>query len=113
VMLEVTATPEEITNVEHLYMAVEQRDKATLLRRISNIKDMRGLVFVQVKPRMEILLEKLHYDKEKTAGIHGKICNDKRKKYMDDFKKGTVTYLIVTDAADRGAGLEEVPPGIP
>lgn len=57
VMLEVTAKPEELTNVEHLYMDVESRDKATLLRRISHIKDMRGLVFVKDKPRMEILLE--------------------------------------------------------
>ncbi|EEO4439770.1 DEAD/DEAH box helicase, partial [Listeria monocytogenes] len=86
VMLEVTAKPEELTNVEHLYMDVESRDKATLLRRISHIKDMRGLVFVKDKPRMEILLEKLHYDKVKAAGIHGEIRKEKRKKYLDDFK---------------------------
>lgn len=109
VMLEVTAKPEELTNVEHLYMDVESRDKATLLRRISHIKDMRGLVFVKDKPRMEILLEKLHYDKVKAAGIHGEIRKEKRKKYLDDFKKGTLTYLIVTDVAARGLDIEDLP----
>ncbi|MBC8921894.1 C-terminal helicase domain-containing protein, partial [Escherichia coli] len=105
----VTAKPEELTNVEHLYMDVESRDKATLLRRISHIKDMRGLVFVKDKPRMEILLEKLHYDKVKAAGIHGEIRKEKRKKYLDDFKKGTLTYLIVTDVAARGLDIEDLP----
>ncbi|EKO1061479.1 DEAD/DEAH box helicase [Listeria monocytogenes] len=109
VMVEVTAKPEELTNVEHLYMDVESRDKATLLRRISHIKDMRGLVFVKDKPRMEILLEKLHYDKVKAAGIHGEIRKEKRKKYLDDFKKGTLTYLIVTDVAARGLDIEDLP----
>ncbi|EKZ3574242.1 DEAD/DEAH box helicase [Listeria monocytogenes] len=109
VMIEVTAKPEELTNVEHLYMDVESRDKATLLRRISHIKDMRGLVFVKDKPRMEILLEKLHYDKVKAAGIHGEIRKEKRKKYLDDFKKGSLTYLIVTDVAARGLDIEDLP----
>lgn len=86
-MLEVTAKPEELTNVEHLYMDVESRDKATLLRRISHIKDMRGLVFVKDKPRMEILLEKLHYDKVKAAGIHGEIRKEKRKNIWTTLKR--------------------------
>ncbi|EFS02921.1 helicase domain-containing protein, partial [Listeria seeligeri FSL S4-171] len=34
---------------------------------------------------------------------------EKRKKYLDDFKKGTLTYLIVTDVAARGLDIEDLP----
>ncbi|EUJ29162.1 hypothetical protein MFLO_11265 [Listeria floridensis FSL S10-1187] len=80
--LEMEVKPEHraTENIEHLYMDVENRDKATLIRRLSQIDEMRALVFVRDKPRMDILLDKLAYDGVKAAGIHSDIRKDTRQK---------------------------------
>ncbi|KMT63048.1 DEAD/DEAH box helicase [Listeria sp. SHR_NRA_18] len=109
VMIEAKAE-ESNANVNHLYMDVEQpRDKAILLRRISNVEGMHALVFVKDKVRMDIILEKLQYDGVAAAGIHGEVDKEKRKKYLAAFKKAELTYLVVTDVAARGLDIPDLP----
>ncbi|EIA20806.1 DEAD/DEAH box helicase [Listeria fleischmannii] len=108
-VIEVTPKTRATENVEHLYMEVENRDKATLIRRLEHVSGMRALVFVRDKPRMDILLEKLAYDGVKAAGIHGDIRRDVRKKTLQDFKKGQLNFLIVTDVAARGLDIQDLP----
>ncbi len=107
----IEATPVERANenVSHLYMEVENRDKATLIRRLEHVPNMRALVFVRDKPRMDILLEKLAYDGVKAAGIHGDIRRDVRKKTLQAFKKAELNFLIVTDVAARGLDIPDLP----
>lgn len=107
-MLEVIVKLEELMNVEYLYMDVELCDKVILLCCILYIKDMCGLVFVKDKLWMEILLEKFYYDKVKVVGIYGEICKEKCKKYLDDFKKGMLIYLIVIDVVVCGLDIEDL-----
>ncbi|MBC1402722.1 DEAD/DEAH box helicase [Listeria booriae] len=100
---------ESNANVNHLYMDVEPRDKAMLLRRISNVEDMRALVFVKDKVRMDIILEKLQYDGVAAAGLHSEVRKEDRKKFLQAFKKGELTYLVVTDVAARGLDIPDLP----
>ncbi|EUJ46571.1 DEAD/DEAH box helicase [Listeria riparia] len=108
IMVEAKAE-ESNANVNHLYMEVEPRDKAMLLRRISNVEDMRALVFVKDKVRMDIILEKLQYDGVAAAGLHSEVRKEDRKKFLQAFKKGELTYLVVTDVAARGLDIPDLP----
>ncbi|WP_099221885.1 DEAD/DEAH box helicase [Listeria costaricensis] len=108
-LFEEKAKPEARAQVKHQFMEVENREKPILLRRISHVAGMRGLVFVRDKARMDILLEKLAYDGVKAAGIHREIPKEMRQKVLQAFKDGTLTYLIVTDIAARGLDIPDLP----
>ncbi|WP_163652547.1 DEAD/DEAH box helicase [Listeria sp. PSOL-1] len=109
ITIEMGEEENEHGKVEHLFMEVENRDKATLLRRLEHVNGIRALVFVRDKPRMDILLEKLAYDGVKAAGIHGEIRKETRKKTLQAFKKGDLHFLIVTDLAARGLDIPHLP----
>lgn len=109
VEIEVSPAKRATENVTHLYMEVENREKASLIRRITQVDGMQALVFVRDKPRMDILLEKLKFDGVTAAGIHGDLRKETRQKVLREFKAGKLQYLIVTDIAARGLDIPDLP----
>lgn len=108
IYIDIETSSKSTEKIEHQYMEVELREKASLLKRLSFVPDMHALVFVKDKPRMDILLEKLHYDGVKAAGIHSDINREVRKKVLQQFKKRTITFLIVTNVAARGLDIPDL-----
>ena len=91
--------------VVHSFVKTEPRDKTELLRRISYLKGMRGLAFVNSLDQLLMKDAKLAYRDAPIVSLHSEMKKDERKKALDDFKSGKVSLLIATDVAARGLDI--------
>ncbi len=108
VTLRTAATPVN-PNIDHVYLACEDRDKPELLRKLFHaLKPRRAIVFVHQTLSAEHLAAKLAFHHIPVADLHGAFDKTERKKAMDGFRKGEVTVLIASDLAARGLDLPDV-----
>ncbi len=96
-------------NIEHLYLACEERDKPDILRRLLRTLDPeRSIVFVHRNTRAEVVAEKLAFHGLPVADLHGAFDKRDRKQAMDDFRSGRARVLIASDVAARGLDIKGV-----
>jgi superfamily II DNA/RNA helicase len=97
------------SNIEHLYLLCEERDKPDVLRKmIHALRPERALVFVHRNERAEAIAAKLAHHKIAVADLHGAFDKSERKKAMDDFRSGRVTVMIASDVAARGLDIKGI-----
>lgn len=91
--------------VIHSFVKTETRDKTDFLRRLSHIKGMKGLAFVNSLDQLLMKDSKLSYRDAPIVSLHSEMKKEERKKALDDFKNGKVSILIATDVAARGLDI--------
>ncbi|MFJ7973362.1 DEAD/DEAH box helicase [Psychrobacillus sp. NPDC096389] len=91
--------------VIHSFVKTETRDKTDFLRRLSHIKGMKGLAFVNSLDQLLMKDSKLTYRDAPIVSLHSEMKKEERKKALDDFKNGKVSILIATDVAARGLDI--------
>lgn len=97
------------SNIEHLYLVCEERDKPELVRKLIHaMKPDRAMVFVHKNETAEILASKLAHHKMRVADLHGAHDKEDRKKAMDSIRSGKVDVLIASDVAARGLDIKGV-----
>ncbi len=97
------------SDIEHLYMVCEERDKPDWLRKlIRAMNPERSLVFVHRNEDAEVMASRLAHHKIKVADLHGAFTKVERKKAMDDFRGGRVNVLMASDVAARGLDIKGV-----
>jgi ATP-dependent RNA helicase DeaD len=104
-----TGAPPVNSNIEHLYLVCEERDKPELVRKLIHaMKPDRAMVFVHKNETAQILASKLAHHKMRVADLHGAHNKEDRKRAMDDIRSGKVDVLIASDIAARGLDIKGV-----
>jgi len=67
-----------------------------------------ALIYVNKRPRVEWLAEKMNAQGFPLSFIHGEMDVEERRKRMADFRKGTVRIMISTDLLARGIDVQQV-----
>jgi superfamily II DNA/RNA helicase len=97
------------TDITHLYLLCEERDKPRLLRQLLHAtRPERALVFVHLNSTAERVAAQFAHHKIPVAKLHAAIDKQGRKQSMDDFRSGRVSVLVASDVAARGLDI----PGI-
>jgi len=97
------------SNITHMYVLSEQRDKMEMLRKIiAAEKPTKAIVFINKSDETEITTLKLQYHHFKAYGIHGKATKEERQKAMEDFRSGRLQILVASDLAARGLDIKDV-----
>lgn len=101
------STAENIKQVVH---PVDRSNKAEVLVKLILDGDWRQvLVFVNMKQRVDWLVDKLVKAGVSSAAIHGDKNQGQRTKALADFKSGKMRVLVGTDVASRGLDIDELP----
>jgi superfamily II DNA/RNA helicase len=97
------------TDITHLYLVCEERDKPRLLRQLLHAtRPERALVFVHLNSTAERVAAQIAHHKIPASKLHAAIDKQGRKQSMDDFRSGRVPVLVASDVAARGLDI----PGI-
>lgn len=94
--------------ITHSFIKVDERDKTDLLRSLSHMKGMKGLVFVNNLDQLLMKEDKLKFRDAKIVVLHSEMKKDERKRALDAFRKGDVSLLMATEVAARGLDIEMV-----
>lgn len=98
------------SNLTHLYVVVEKRDKIETVRKLAQcLQPKKAIIFIHNSYDVEETLTKLQHHHYSCASIHGQKDKKDRKKAIQDFHKGDLQYLIASDIVARGLHFENVP----
>lgn len=105
----VSAAATTATNVEQFLVHVDKRDKKQVLARIMKQETPKN-AFVFLNRKRDIgdvatFLKKQGYD---AAPLHGDMVQSARTKTLQDFRYGTVKFLVCSDVAARGLDISAV-----
>lgn len=95
-------------HVQHIYLQVEERDRAKLLKKISAMQGMKALVFLRDIGNMAVLAEKLAYEQVPVAVLHSDLNKLERERAITALKNGDIVLLLATDLAARGLHIDEL-----
>lgn len=97
------------SNITHLYIKAEQRDKIEVLRKlIASINPEKAIIFINKSEEIQLTAAKLQYHHLKASGIYGKALKEERKKALEQFRSGKINLLVASDLAARGLDIKEV-----
>jgi superfamily II DNA/RNA helicase len=97
------------SNIEHLYLVCEERDKPELVRKLIHaMRPERSMVFVHKNDTAQILASKLAHHKMRVADLHGSLDKHERKRAMDNMRSGEIDVLIASDVGARGLDIKGV-----
>ncbi len=103
--------PQQVTvdEVEQVYYEVAERDKlAGLLSLVERDPPERAMIFRQTKAGVDRLESALRRKGLGVAAIHGDMTQHARERVLQDFRDGTLRYLVATDVAARGLDILDV-----
>lgn len=96
-------------SLKHMYFVADQRDKTEVLRKLLKIVlPQRALIFVNKSEDMDIIIAKLKYHGFAVEGINSTSIKTDRKKAMEDFRVGKISYLVASDVAARGLDIKGI-----
>ncbi len=96
-------------SISHAFYQVEQRDKATLLRKILKEKDVAtAIVFTRTKHKAKNLGLQLQKAGFRATSMQGNLSQQKRQEALDGFKNGTYNIMVATDIAARGIDVSGI-----
>lgn len=105
-------TIEELsTQIQHLFVVCEKRDKVDTVRKIIRMNEAKALVFTNDVKKIDELESKLSYKSLLVEVLEGTSSKNQRQNSLQKFQKGDVDVLLATDIAARGldiANLEYV-----
>jgi len=97
------------TNIEHLGLLCEERDKPDVLRSLFHaLRSKRVMAFVHRTETAEIVASKLAHHKIHVAQLHAAFDKQERQQAMEDFRSGRAAVLIASDVAARGLDIPNV-----
>lgn len=94
-------------DIEHCYFVVDRREKLDHLRKLVHaLKGKKVLVFLNGSYDVNIALDRLRYTKIDVEALMGDVSKERRKKALEDFRKGKLNVLIASDIAARGLDIQ-------
>jgi ATP-dependent RNA helicase DeaD len=107
--VKVEQPPQEVTQIEQLYVEVQRRKKLdTLVYLIENHGLNLALVFCNTKRQVDDLVQLLREQGYPADGLHGGLTQPRRDKVMNGFRKGVIRFLVATDVAARGIDVRNI-----
>lgn len=94
--------------VDHIYFITEPREKIKVLEKLSRISGIKALVFIKDIGTLTVTHEKLAYNRVEAGLLHSDLTKVERQAYLNRFREGTVSLLLVTDVAARGLDIKGV-----
>jgi superfamily II DNA/RNA helicase len=94
------------SKVDHLYFVVERREKSKILEKITRLKDVKALAFLNDIAELSVLHEKLSYKGVEMGVLHGESNKVDREKALRKLRSGKSPMLIATDVAARGLDIK-------
>lgn len=95
--------------VKHIYLTVNNRDKIKELKRLSQVPDMRAIVFFEQIHQIEEVAAKLIFEKVPLVVLHSEASKMEREYAIRAFTNHDVKFLLTTDVASRGIDIANVP----
>lgn len=96
-------------DIIHNYFVVERRDKLEELRKLVHaLEGKKILVFLNGSYDVNIALERLRYTKINVEALMGEVSKERRKKALEDFRRGKLNVLIASDLAARGLDIQDL-----
>ncbi|MGX7419710.1 DEAD/DEAH box helicase [Carnobacterium gallinarum] len=107
----IDATDEDTSagKVLHAYIETPNRKRTEMLKRLTQITDFRGLVFINNVANLVTVAEKLSYEGVSVAVLHGEKYKTERQHALQQFRNGKVKLLLTTDVASRGLDIQGLP----
>ena len=97
------------TDITHIYLLSEQRDKIEVLRKlIASINPQRALIFLNKSEEIKRVTAKLKYHHQPVYGIYGRAPKEERQKALEGFRNGKFKLLVASDLAARGLDITDV-----
>ena len=99
-----------IESVRQVVFPVDKHRKRELL--VHLIREGRieqALIFVRTKHGAQRLADQLVRDGISASAIHGDRSQGQRIRALDDFKDGTISFLVATEVAARGLDIDSLP----
>jgi superfamily II DNA/RNA helicase len=106
VMIKVDKNEKMESKVDHLYFVVERREKSKILEKITRLKDVKALAFLNDIAELSVLHEKLSYKGIEMGVLHGESNKVDREKALRKLRSGKSPMLIATDVAARGLDIK-------
>lgn len=94
--------------VDHLYIVCEQRDKIEILLKVSRLKEIKGLVFMNDIGDASVAVSKLEYNGIPIGVLHSERKKLERQSALKNFREGKTSLLLATDVAARGLDIKGV-----
>lgn len=94
------------SKVDHLYFVVERREKSKILEKITRLKDVKALAFLNDIAELSVLHEKMSYKGIEMGVLHGESNKVDREKALRKLRSGKSPMLIATDVAARGLDIK-------
>ena len=107
----IDATEEDRSKGEvlHAYIETPTRKRVETLRRLTHMRDFRGLVFVNNVANLTLAFEKLTYEGISVAVLHGEKYKTERRQALQQFRDGKIKLLLTTDVGSRGLDIQDLP----
>ncbi len=108
--LDVTDSDHTRGTVRHGYIdAQTNAQKTAVLRRLTSIKDFRGLVFFNSTRTLHYAASRLRHEHMAIGTLGGRQKQTQREKAMRMFRKRQIKLLLTTDVAARGIDIPKLP----
>lgn len=96
-------------NIEHMYIEVEERDKAEVLRKlIAAVNPSKAIVFINRGFDVEMIADKLNYHNKNAFAMHKRITKEQRQQALEKFRNGQINILVSSDISARGLDIQDI-----
>lgn len=96
-------------NIEHMYIEVEERDKAEILRKlIAAVNPSKAIVFINRGFDVEMIADKLNYHNKNAFAMHKRITKEQRQQALEKFRNGKINILVSSDISARGLDIQDI-----
>ncbi|GAA0070565.1 DEAD/DEAH box helicase [Clostridium sardiniense] len=96
-------------NIEHMYIEVEERDKAEVLRKlIAAVNPSKAIVFINRGFDVEMIADKLNYHNKNAFAMHKRITKEQRQQALEKFRNGNINILVSSDISARGLDIQDI-----
>ncbi len=105
----IAAEERTVSTVRQLYYEVAERDKAAaLIEVIEREEPQSAIIFCHTQVAVDRVTRQMERRRLPVRSIHGSLSQQERERTLNDFRDGTVRYLVATNLAARGLDILHV-----